>query len=80
MSLAKEHLRKTVERLNSEEATEVLDFARYVRRRRGRPRSWDALASDPNFRVPTESADFKDVQPLEGAGIPASEQLIKDRR
>ena len=81
MSSALETLRETVASLSEAEAAKALE---YIQRLRGGPPSgeWiDVLARDPTIRVPDEPfARLPPVEPVQGAGIPASELLIRERR
>ena len=81
MSSALETLRETVASLTEVEAVKALE---YIQRLRGGARNRELvnlLGDDPAIRVPDEPwAPLPPVKPVEGAGIPASEQLIRDRR
>ncbi len=81
MSSVKESLRNTIERLNDEEASRVLEFAQRLRKGNEASRTLERLACDPAFRVPPEGLGaFHSVEPLRGKGIPASRLLVDDRR
>ena len=81
MSSALEMLRETVSSLSEAEAAKALE---YIQRLRGGARNRELvnlLGDDPAIRVPVEPfAPLPPVEPVEGAGIPASELLIRNRR
>ena len=81
MSMIKESLHHTVEQLNDEEAQQVLAFAQQLKAREEISPTLKRLASDPAFEVPSEERSvFRQIKPIQGKGIPASELLVEDRR
>jgi len=81
MSSIKDQLRSTIERLDEDEARQLLELAHAVQRGRDKTRLWQRLAGHPSFSLPVGGfRPFKEVVPAEVQGIPASELLIKDRR
>jgi len=76
-----ETLRDTVTSLSEAEAAKALEYVQ--RLRGGQPeRTLDQLlAGDAAIHVPDEPfAPLPPVEPIQGAGMPASELLIRDRR
>jgi hypothetical protein len=81
MKSAKEALRQTIETLSEEEARQVLDPTRRVRRGKRDSRTLRRLSHDLAFSVPRHSvSSFGMVTPVHGKGSPASRLLERDRR
>jgi len=81
MKSAKEALRQTIETLSEEEARQVLDLTRRVRRGKQDSRTLRRLSHDLAFSVPRHSVSpFGMVTPVQGKGSPASRLLERDRR
>jgi hypothetical protein len=81
MGSAWETLRETVASLSEAEATKALDYIRRLRGEQPDRGLRDLLAGDPAIHVPsTPFARLPAVEPVRGAGIPASELLVRDRR
>ena len=81
MSAIKESLQSAIDRLNDEEARQVLEFAQHLRNEGAPSPTIKRLAGDPAFEIPSEEAGvFRVVQPIQGKGIPASELLVEERR
>lgn len=81
MGSAWETLRDTLASLSEAEASKALD---YIRRLRGDSQERalaDLLSDDPTIRLPNAPfAPLPAVEPIHGAGLPASELLMRDRR
>lgn len=81
MGSATETLRDTVASLSEAEAGKALEYIRRLRGEQPERALADLLADDPAIRVPnTPYAPLPAVEPIRGAGIPASELLVRDRR
>ena len=81
MGSAWETLRETVASLSEAEATKALDFIRRLRGEQSDRGLRDLLAGDPAIHVPSAPfARLPAVEPIVGAGVPASELLVRDRR
>jgi len=81
MSTIKESLQNTIDRLNDEEARQVLEFAQILRREGSASSTVRRLAGDPAFEIPSYGPGvFRMVQPITGRGVSASELLVEDRR
>jgi hypothetical protein len=80
MNSVRESLRNTIELLSEEEARQVLEFVRYMKRS-DIPLTLRRLAGDPTFRIPTGGlGTFPVVEPIQGKGVAASTLLLEDRR
>jgi hypothetical protein len=78
---AKETLHHTIETLSEEEACQVLELTRRVRRGKRDSQTLRRLAHDLAFSVPRQRvATFGTVTPVQGKGSPASRLLEQDRR
>lgn len=72
--------RETVASLSENEAAMTLDYLRRLRSRRAETGFAELLAGDPAIRMPGAPCErLPEVQPVNGAGIPASEMLVQDR-
>ena len=81
MSAIKESLQSAIDRLNDEEARQVLEFVQHLQRKGAVSPTIRSLAGDPAFEIPSEEAGvFRVVQPIQGTDIPASELLMAERR
>jgi hypothetical protein len=81
MSSIKELLHNAIESLSDEEARQLLEFARRLRREIGTSLTLERLAGDAAFEIPSkESWSFHTVEAIQGRGIAASKLLVGDRR
>ena len=81
MSNALETLRETVASLSEAEAAKALEYIRRLRGGAPNRELLNLLAGDAAIHVPDEPfAPLPPVKPVQGAGTPASELLIRDRR
>lgn len=82
MNSIKESLLNTIERLNDEEARQVLEFITQRLRKKSKVSlTLNRLVSDPTFKIPSEEIRaFRVVKPIQGKGIAASRLLVSERR
>ena len=81
MSTIKESLQDMIDRLNDEEARQILEFAQHLREKGSASPTAKCLAGDPAFEIPSEETGvFHVVQPIQGKGMLASELLVAERR
>ena len=81
MSPIKESLLKAVEGLSDEEAERALAYVQSLHESSPLARLRACLAGHPAITMPAVDAiAFRDVEPIEGKGILASELLVRDRR
>lgn len=81
MTTARDHVREALDRLNDEEAGEVLALVQEIERRRESSAILERLAADRSFRVPSGGQRlFRRIEPIDAAGRAASELLVEDRR
>jgi hypothetical protein len=78
---AKETLHKAVDLLNEEEARQILQVPRRLRKESGGAQTLKRLSQDVTFHVPASvSVGFRPVKPVRGKGVAASQLLVQDRR
>lgn len=81
MNPIKESIYQTIDQLNEDEQLQVLQFAQHLKKKNSIPQVETFLVDDPAVKLPTKGIDvFKQVKPVYGHGLPASELLLKDRR
>ena len=81
MSPIKESLLEAVQGLSDEEAQRALAYVEALHARDALGRLRARLAGHPAITLPAVDAiAFRDVEPIEGRGILASELLVRDRR
>ena len=81
MSSVKELLHNAIESLSDEEARQLLELTRRLRREIGASLTLKRLAGDAAFEIPSkESWSFHTVEAIQGRGIAASKLLVGDRR
>jgi hypothetical protein len=78
---AKETLHKAIDLLNEEEARQILQVTRRLRRESGGSQTLKRLSQDVTFHIPAAgSVGFRPVKPIRGKGVAASQLLVQDRR
>lgn len=81
MSSVKESLWHIIERVNDEEARQLLEFAQHLQQRRGVSLTLRRLVTDPVFKMPGSGVGaFHVVEPIHGQDMAASRLLVDDRR
>ena len=81
MGSVKEALHTTIESLSEREARQVMKIVRVLKSKKETSMTLKTLAVDTAFRMPEKRVKpFRDIRPIQGKGIPASELLVKDRR
>jgi hypothetical protein len=81
MPSASEVLRETLASLSEADAAKALDYIRQLRGQDPNRALRDLLAGDPAIHLPDRPfAPLPPVEPVRGAGLPASELLVQDRR
>jgi hypothetical protein len=81
MRSTSEVLREAVASLSEAEAAKALDYIRRLRADDQDHVLRDLLSGDPAIHAPDKPfAPLPPVEPVRGAGIPASELLVRDRR
>ena len=81
MSPIKESLLEAVQGLSDEEAERALAYVQSLHEDSTLARLRARLAGHPAITLPAVDAiAFRDVEPIEGKGILASELLVRDRR
>ena len=77
---AKETLHKAIDLLNEEEASQILQVTRRLRKESGGSQTLKRLSQDVTFHVPASvSVGFRPVKPVRGKGVAASQLLVQDR-
>ena len=81
MSPIKESLLEAVQGLSDEEAKRALAYVQSLRESSPLARLRARLAGHPAISIPeVDAIAFREVEPIEGRGILASELLVRDRR
>jgi len=81
MTAAKEALLSVIESLDDSEAQQVAELIRTLQKQRGVSPTLGVLAADPSFDVDlSDLSHFRVVEPMRVKGLPASTQLLRDRR
>lgn len=81
MSLVKQSLYETLERLDDDKIRLLLALAKDLERRDHKVELLKRLARHPAVQVPEdETFAFSPVEPIQGEGLPASQLLIEERR
>jgi len=81
MSSVKELLHNAIESLSDEEARQLLELTRCLRREIGASLTLKRLAGDAAFEIPSKGSwSFHTVEAIQGRGIAASKLLVGDRR
>ncbi len=81
MSPIKESLLEAVQGLSDDEAKRALAYVHSLHERSALARLRARLAGHPAIALPdVDAITFRDVEPIEGRGILASELLVRDRR
>jgi hypothetical protein len=81
MSPIKESLLKAIRGLSDEEAKRALAYVQSLHESSALARLRARLAGHPAITLPAVDAiAFRDVEPIEGRGVLASELLVRDRR
>jgi hypothetical protein len=81
MSPVKESLLQAVQGLSDEDARRALAYVQSLQANDALGRLRARLAGHPAIAMPAaDTVAFRDVEPIEGKGILASELLVRDRR